>query len=109
MTTIRTDNYNETIRFLMQRARGKTENKDNRFFIDSIGRIVAHGYIQSESNAYFPQTPRNSIEITISKATALHEGHPMKNELLKSIIEAKVIDAMKLAQEEERRDSIIHE
>lgn len=64
---IRTNNKTETIDFLWKRAKGETENKDNRFFIDQEGRIIGHGYLQGNGD-YFPKTP-NGVEITVAKGT----------------------------------------
>lgn len=62
---MKTDNKTETTNYLINRANGKTECKDNSFFIDIEGKIIGHGYLQ-EDGEYFPAMP-NGIEIYISE------------------------------------------
>ena len=64
---VKTNNKTETINFLWERSNGKTECKDNRFFLDREGKIIGHGYLQGNGD-YFPTTP-NGIEIGVSKGT----------------------------------------
>lgn len=56
----------ETRKFLMRRARGKTECKDNRFYIScETGEIVSSVYLQGNGD-YAAHIPKNTYEIGVS-------------------------------------------
>ena len=56
----------EIRKFLMRRARGHTENKDNRFFISAeTGELKSSGYLQGNGD-WFPSTPKGTYEVAVS-------------------------------------------
>lgn len=56
----------EVRKYLMRRARGHTENKDNHFFISiETGKIVSTGYLQGNGD-WFPHTPKNTYDVRVS-------------------------------------------
>lgn len=53
-------------KFLMRRAKGKTDNKDNRFFISAeSGKLESSGYLQGNGD-WFPHIPKNTYEVAVS-------------------------------------------
>ena len=56
----------EVRKFLMRRARGHTENKDNGYFISAeTGEILASVYLQGNGD-WAAHIPKNTYEIAVS-------------------------------------------
>ena len=56
----------EVRKFLMARARGKTDNKDNRFYIDvKTGELKASAYLQGNGD-WIENEPRGTYEVAVS-------------------------------------------
>ena len=56
----------EVRKFLMRRARGHTENKDNRYFISADnGEIKASVYLQGNGD-WAAHIPKNTYEVAVS-------------------------------------------
>ena len=56
----------ETRKFLMARARGHTENKDNHFWIDArTGELKGSGYLQGNGD-WFENVPKGTYEVRVS-------------------------------------------
>lgn len=53
---MRTSNKKQTIEALWAVAKGKSDCKDNHFFIGKDGEILGHGYLQG-NEYYFPKYP----------------------------------------------------
>lgn len=57
----------EIRKFLMRRARGHTENKDNHFFISAkTGEMIASGYFQGNGD-FFPYPLKHTYDVEVSK------------------------------------------
>ena len=56
----------EVQKFLMRRARGHTENKDNRYFISAeSGEMISSGYLQGNGD-WLVGIPKGTYEVAVS-------------------------------------------